>query len=223
MSVSEAFKAKAMEFWHQFNNETLAEMTSQINRLYHELRFLLPNPNPGPDGPDDIPNFDWLKNKLFQYFRNNRASYEAILHDELFIYEKPLIELANYQQGVMGHYFKDLNDIQTAFELFGQGTLFDKTIGYVHKMDGDGPLNYVGYPRWHAFIRCVSLYNVDKNFWLNVDRIVLLAYLIQSRLNPDPLNPENPSIDESTLNQFRAGTLPLTFTQIDGAFSSRFA
>ena len=58
-----------------------------------------------------------------------------------------IIKLANDQRRIIDNHLKSSFEIQQAFELFGQGVLYDKRRGTVHKMDGSDLL--VGYAKWH--------------------------------------------------------------------------
>ena len=50
-------------------------------------------------------------------------------------------------------------------------------------MDGSAPKDYKGYNRWHGFAHAAISLGLDDHFWLNLDRLILLGFLIQSELN----------------------------------------
>ncbi len=53
-------------------------------------------------------------------------------------------------------------------------------------MDGSDLL--VGYARWHGFIRTSVSVGQDIDYWLKLDRYLLIAYLLQSKLKPVDTN-----------------------------------
>ena len=219
MVMTEPIIQSATEFWYRFDNDTAMRVTKEIEDLYIGLRMYIPNPN-AVSGYDY--DFDWIWRKLFNYYRNFPAVYEQLFYNDIRSYADPLIRMAKYQKRLMLEYFKNLDEIKQGFELFGQGILYDERRRTVHQMDGTGPLNYVGYVRWHGFIRSISLLNVDLDFWLDVDRMLVLSYALQSYLKPVPTQKQNPPIDDTRLNSFRESTKSLRFNDIDGYFSSKF-
>lgn len=59
-------------------------------------------------------------------------------------------------------------------------------------MDGSDLL--VGYARWHGFIRTSVSVGQDIDYWLKLDRYLLIAYLLQSKLKPVDTKQDNPYI-----------------------------
>jgi len=106
-------------------------------------------------------------------------NYEKSFTADMLPYKNGIINLANDQSRIITHYLGH-SEIQQAFELFGQGVIFDERRGTVHKMDGRFPRDLVGYRRWHGFIRATVVIGEESDFWLNVDRYLLLAYFNQN-------------------------------------------
>ena len=129
-------------------------------------------------------------------------NYETAFTTDMLPYKNGIIELANDQSGIITQHL-DLSEIQQVFELFGQGVIFDERRGSVHKMDGRFPRDLVGYRRWHGFIRATAISGEDSDFWLNIDRYLLLVYLLQSKLQPLDTKQDNPFVDKETLADTR--------------------
>jgi hypothetical protein len=95
------------------------------------------------------------------------------------------------------------------FAYFGQGTPFDNTIDsnthQPRRPDNErihmiNTLHY-GYPRWYVFCRSAVIANEDAKFWLNLSKLVALAYELHMTLNPtqsvnreDSINKEHPEM-----------------------------
>ena len=126
---------------------------------------------------------------------------------------------------------------QSAFEYFGQGSIFDDGINSegeprrelarrMHMMDRENEPQ--GYGVWHSFIRSVMIlgYGGDSNRWLQLDRHLALAAAIDSEVQPiqsedppgeDPRikNPSTNRIDPAKLSQLRAFWLTKNVEEID--------
>jgi hypothetical protein len=110
----------------------------------------------------------------------------------------------------------DWSDIQAAFEDFGQGTLLDTDPeramrrDWIHTMDVRGAGPPIGYHRWHASVRAIQLLGIgDKAWWENLDRMIGLAWGIQSFARPKQRNLANPPIAQTELQALRDAWLPL--------------
>jgi len=62
-------------------------------------------------------------------------NYEKSFTTDMLPNKNGIINLANDQSGIITQHL-DHSEIQQAFELFGQGVIFDERRGTVHKMDG---------------------------------------------------------------------------------------
>jgi hypothetical protein len=130
--------------------------------------------------------------------------------------------LSRHQLGVMDrHYPGDLAGLQDAFELFGQGVLFDgprrPPNRLVHMMDS--PANPIGFRRWHAMIRSMTLLGIDADRWSAIDPLVALAWAVHGEARPRQ-NTVNPPLPAARLDVLRAHWLAQTPAQLDVAFSA---
>ena len=126
------------------------------------------------------------------------------------------IVVASVQTSNFGKFFgSDWDDIQAAFEDFGQGTLLDKRPGRegdpIHMMD-TGTLPPIGYHRWHAAIRATQLLAE------RLDTRVGLAWAIQSFARPHQRDDPNPPKPKSDLQALRAAWLPMAPELRDAQF-----
>jgi len=134
------------------------------------------------------------------------------------------ILLANVQTDTFSQYLgNDWNNIQSAFEDFGQGVLLDNRPeraarnDLVHLMDirnaAEPP---VGYHRWHASIRTIQLLEIgDIAWWERLDSMLGLGWAIQSYARPKQGTVANPALASQDLEALRRAWIPLTPEQRD--------
>ena len=134
-----------------------------------------------------------------------------------------LLDLAAVQLQIIDRHLKSDDEIRSAFEDFGQGILFDdrppRPPGRrVHMMDGT-PDNWVGWQRWHGFIRAASLLGDSADRWLHINRCMALSWAIQTEADPVNDKPDNPELPSARLDVLRQTWMTLTFEQLDWAFA----
>jgi hypothetical protein len=115
--------------------------------------------------------------------RADPLNYEQSFSIEVSPYKDGIVKLANDQRQIINDHLRDFIEIQQAFELFGQGVLYDERRGTVHKMDGTFPRHLVGYRRWHGFIKAAVSVGQAIDFWLNLDRSMLLHICFNQNLS----------------------------------------
>jgi hypothetical protein len=195
--------SRAKEFWFIFDNRYIPIPTAphynEVMQLYLNSYLFKPNPTIG-GGP--IPNLDWMFLKLKENIRADPLNYEQLFLTEVSRYGNGIKALAADQAGIINEYSGDVREIQEAFELFGQGVLYDKRRGNVHQMQGSFPQSMVGYSRWHGFAKAAISVGEDYDFWLNLDRCLLLAYMIQAELRPLDTKRDNPISSEERLREY---------------------
>jgi hypothetical protein len=135
-----------------------------------------------------------------QKFQARRADWEKI---------------AAFQTDMIGKFLgNDFADIQAAFEAFAQGTLFDAQRppgNRIHMMDGQTGTQMVGYHRWHASMRVIQLLGIgDAVWWENLNKVLGLAWAIQSFAKPKQQNTANPAVAGSDLQALRDAWTVLT-------------
>ena len=211
-----------MDFWYNFDllfNPGFGQVPQEIQDTYtHELQ-LLQNwlLSRGPNNIQKYPsNFiDKVKNDSEMV-----KSIEILCNNQIKEYNK----LLNHDKG------EDLFD--NAFEYFGQGILFDDSIDStsnkprrpdnerIHMMDS----LHFGYPRWYVFCRSVVITGHEQKFWLNLSRLIALAYELHMQLHPqqskegqDPKNQENPELVQQLKSKFK----DYTFEQLDEEFDNQ--
>lgn len=144
---------------------------------------------------------------------------------------------------LIAHFGTSAEAQQSAFELFGQGTLWDRRRDVpgspvpegqcynfiaIHSMDADYSKDQppVGYYSWYSFLRAFVLTTgATDPKWLTLGRNIALAGAVQQWAKPKdilsaPTNPQNPPIDPAELEKFRAAYLGLDFDGLDAAFFS---
>ena len=197
------------DFWFDFDNQTLWQRSRVISesfqRAYFQHGFSL----------DSFPEF-------------LRTSFNSPSHPDSFVGmvepgKSGITDLAAIHLQLIDRHLRDDESIRRAFEDFGQGLLFDdrapRPVGrHVHMMDGT-PDTWVGWQRWHGFIRAAALLGSDTDRWLHIDRSMALAWAIQTEANPEIDNPNNPPLAEHRLAKLRNVWMSLNFDQLDWAFA----
>jgi hypothetical protein len=213
-------KKHIIDFWYEFDllfNPGFLQTPSDILQAYRFESSLLPN---------------WLieRNKLnIQNYPGNFI--EKIKESQDLIASIKL--LAENQLKIFNVKLENEEVLQTAFEYFGQGVLFDDLLDErtqlprrpneekVHMMD---TLHY-GYPRWHVFCRSAVFMGQDPDIWLKIDRLVALAYALHKKLTPqqsgpdgkDPENPEHPDLVQELFPVFTSAS----FDKLDEHFDNK--
>ena len=195
----------AIPFWYEFDEHFLFNMSPAVANAYAIIR-----------GPDYI-RTRWNEHR-------QKGTYpEGFLADVT-----PLREgvefIAKEQLAIVDlHFGGDAQLMQSSFEDFGQGVLFDdrrEPGSKVHMMDTSGPANPpIGYHRWHPIVRATIMLGIDAERWTEIDRYVALAWAIQSEAKPVQ-DTENPGLSEERLQAFRETWLGRDLDEIDAAFDS---
>ena len=137
--------------------------------------------------------------------------------------------IAEIQTNTFQEFFAtDWSMIQSAFEDFGQGTLFDpdeerrKNDDSIHTMDVQGAGPPVGYHRWHASLRVMQLLGIGDADWLEkLDTLVGLAWGIQSFARPKQQQTANPPVPQAELQALRNAWLALTPERRDRQYDAK--
>ena len=132
--------------------------------------------------------------------------------------------LSSEQLGIVDRFYgSDGDGLQVAFEHFGYGDLFDdrrRPGNKVHMMDSSGPANPpIGYHRWHAIIRAMTVLGVHADRWNAIDRLVALAWAIHAEAQPTQ-DAVNPPLNQERLVALRASWLARTPDELDSAFDA---
>jgi len=203
-------KAIGRDFWYDFDNQTLwqrtPEITDALTRAYFDQGFSLDTP------ADEL-----------------RISFPLVDHPKQFIARMTIgrngfVDLAELLLRIIDKYLKDADSIQHAYEDFGQGILYDnrppRPAGrQVHMMDGTSA-DWVGWQRWHGFIRASQEFGANRSRWLQIDRCVGLGWAIQAEANPSQTNPANPGLAPARISQLASEWMTLSTADLDWAFAT---
>lgn len=195
---------QATDFWFEYDNHFLFAPPPQVIQAYTA-----------------IGSIDLARSR----FAATRAAgtYPAAFLAAVTPLEPGLRTLSTEQLAIIDqHYAGHPDRLQSAFEHFGCGDLFDdrRPAGNkVHMMDSSGPANPpIGYHRWHALLRAMTLLGIDADRWNALDRLVALAWAIHAEAQPVQ-DAHNPPLPEARLAALRAHWLALGPDQLDAAFS----
>lgn len=202
-------RALGIEFWYQFDRTFLP--TSQTDQAILTAYFN----TAAPDGSRQRWRSHRDDGTYPQGFITEAQDFRA---DTLLILER--------QKAVMDAHFPDRAHLQRAFEDFGQGVLYDarRPTGYkLHTMDAGNDYTsqpFVGYHRWHSFLREAIASGAEPSFTLFWNRLVALAWAIQSEVRP--LQDEQPPAGDRSqlLDQHRQRWMNATDDELDSAFDS---
>lgn len=200
---------RASEFWFQFDNAFnpgFGQVSDEIFEAYAATG--------GPDGPLGR----WRHHRRNGTYPDGfRQDMERAADGHLFLAQKQL-------EIIDQHFGADAGAERSAFEGFGQGVLFDDRrppTEKVHKMDIGGPNDPpIGYHRWHACIRAAVMVGADSERWLTIDRLVGLAWAIQSEARPEEDSPDNPGLPAERLTELGEHWMNLDFDELDAEFDS---
>jgi hypothetical protein len=150
-------------------------------------------------------------------YRTTRAqgNYPAAFVQQFQARRADWVKIAALQTDMIGNLLgNDFADIQAAFEDFAQGKLFDAQRppgNQIHMMDGQIGTQMIGYHRWHASMRVIQLLGIgDAVWWENLNKVLGLAWAIQSFAKPKQQNTANPALANSDLDALRSAWLALT-------------
>ena len=210
-----------IDFWFNFDllfNPGFGRVPQEIQDSYiHELQLL--------QNWLIFRNLSNTQNYPFNFINKIQSDSEMVNSIKI---------LCNYQRKEYNKLL-DLSDgknmFDKGFEYFGQGILFDNTIDSntnqprrpdnerIHMMDS----LHFGYPRWYVFCRSAVIAGEDDQFWLELSRLVALAYRLHMQLHPkqsidgkDPKNQEHPEVVQQIKSQFKDST----FEQLDSVFDN---
>jgi hypothetical protein len=209
---------RAKQFWYEFDKRYNDPSDPDVIQLYLDCNLYKPNPITN----GRTANLDWMFHLLRDKIRVDPLNYEQLFLIELSRYKNGIERFAREQAEAFHRYFADSSEIQQALELFGQGVLYNEKRGYVHKMQGIIPNLLVGYSRWHGFVRAAVCVGQDHNFWLNLDRSLLLGFLLQADLKPLDTKRDNPYMSEDRLTEYQSHCMSLDFKKLDQAFMYLF-
>lgn len=202
-------RERASEFWFQFDNAFnpgFGQVSDEVFEAYGATE--------SPDGPLQR----WRHHRRGGTYPDGfRQDMERAADAHLLLAEKQLEIIDQHLGG-------DAGAERNAFEGFGQGVLFDDRrppTEKVHKMDIGGPNDPpIGYHRWHACIRAAVMVGADSERWLTIDRLVGLAWAIQSEARPEEDSPDNPGLSAERLTALGEHWMGLDFDGLDTEFDS---
>lgn len=197
-------------FWFDLDNQTLWNRTDEFTDVIQRAYFA------------NGLTFDSLVSELHASFA--RPDHPAQFVARIEASRQGLIDLGKVQRRIIDAHLPDAEAVRLAFEGFGQGLLFDdrppRPPGrHVHQMDGS-PDNWVGWQRWYAAMRAAHLLSEEPEPWLQLMRVMALAWAIQTEANPDSNSPDNPGLAPNRLEILRQAWLGLSVKRLDWAFAT---
>jgi Ferritin-like len=195
--------AVAMDFWFEFDDHFAFNPPPEVAAVL------------GRPGLMDLPHQELAASLQAGTFPDGFLAAVTPISAELEVISRHQLDVIDR------HYPGDLAGLQDAFELFGQGVLFDgprrPPSRLVHMMDS--PANPIGFRRWHAMIRSMVLLGIDADRWPAIDPLVALAWAVHGEAKPRQ-NTVNPPLPAARLGLLRAHWLSQTPAQLDVAFSA---
>lgn len=202
-------RQRASDFWLEFDNAFnpgFGQVSDEVFDAYGAIDI--------PDGPV----------QRWRHHRRNGTYPDGFRQDMDRNRDAHLFIAAKQLEFVDQHFGGDPGAERKAFEWFGEGVLFDDRrppTEKVHKMDIGGPNDPpIGYHRWHACIRAAVMVGADSERWLAIDRLVGLAWAIQSEARPEEDSPDNPGLPAERLTELGEHWMGLGFAELDTEFDS---
>ncbi|ASO19097.1 hypothetical protein FHR81_001364 [Actinoalloteichus hoggarensis] len=197
---------RANEMWFQFDDITLYHRIPEVEQAFLDMHAVF------GDGFVTLVYDTWLELSASPGYSAEFAEFAAPIR-------APLRVLSRVQLGVVDAFYRPRSPrLVDAFSFFGQGLLFDPRraeLGLeVHMMEGDPTLSY---HLWHAFLRAMMVLDVDRARWAELDRLIGLAWALQSIAKPRARE-INPPLPDETVRRLRGIWLPRTSVQTDLAF-----
>jgi hypothetical protein len=192
----------AMDFWFDFDN-----------------RF---QDAPGPDAIQamiGLGDIDALVDTFVQ--RVGEGTVSTSYQGDVTPLRAALVALSGLQLAAFDDHFHGDDDLQRlAFEHFGQGDLFDERRpgNEVHMMDA-GVTPPIGYHRWWAILRAMTVLDIDAARWQAIGRHVALAWAVQSEARPRQ-GMHNTPLPSARLAALRTFWLARTDDETDAAFAA---
>lgn len=210
MATTGYSREKGRDFWYDFDDQTLWGRTPEVSDAIRNAYL------------DHGLTSDSVADLLRASF--SRPDHPQPFIDQVVVGTDGFLALANIQLSIVDAHLTDSDAVRSAFEDFGQGVLFDDRTPrppsrHVHMMDGT-PDTWVGWQRWHGFMRAASLLGADANRWLHLNRALGLAWAIQTEADPEIDNPDNPGLPDERLDLLRTAWMSLTIEQLDWAFAT---
>jgi len=192
----------ATDFWFDLDDRFLINRPPEVNQAFGIIR-----------GPDFILGRFTARRQAGQFPAGFLADVTPL--------RAGLETISRLQLEIVDRHLTDADDVRGAFEHFGCGDLFDdrRDPGMkVHMMDSSGPANPpIGYHRWHAIIRAMTVLGIDTDRWRSIDGPLALAWAIHAEAQPMQ-DTVNPTLPEARLAALRAHWLTRTEDELDAAF-----
>jgi hypothetical protein len=179
---------------------------------------------------------------VYAFFRRSYATDPSLagFKARMSSFQSQLVLVQNDTDKLLQQYLGNASpnfadSVQQAFELFGQGVMYDlrrNTADYdfwtIHGMDSTYPDNPpIGYFGWYTFVRAYSLVQgVESERLLHFARCITAAAAIQNLLKPAGVsgpthkNPNNPPITPDALEKIRRNYMSLSFAELDQRFAT---
>ncbi|MEJ0037748.1 MAG: hypothetical protein WDO68_17020 [Gammaproteobacteria bacterium] len=206
-------RERGMNFWFDFDQQTLWSRIPELQAAFGEIFSKIPGP---------------ALTNIVDLFRGtvSAGTYPQAFADTVKTAANGFLKCAEIQLRVIDQHFPgDRDSVRLAFEDFGQGVLYDPRRAanpmyrthIIHMMDGS-PSDWVGFHRWHAFIRAQIACGAPSDRWLHLLRCVALAWSIQTEADPKVDQPGNAGLSPARLAAHRAFWDRATEDDIDSAF-----
>ncbi|MFD8824107.1 Tat pathway signal sequence domain protein [Streptomyces sp. NPDC059605] len=132
--------------------------------------------------------------------------------------------LSDAQREVYREFYRhDPQGLVHAFQLFGQGVLFDprRPAGNkVHMMNFTPPDFTHAYHRWHPFLAGFRLLDIDAQWWTHINRLAGTAWELQSLGRPVTDANDNKPLPRRTVHGITRKWMHRSPRQLDRAFDS---
>ncbi|RLL69813.1 hypothetical protein [Streptomyces sp. Z26] len=200
---------RANEFWYQLDETTLYDSSQEVKDAYAAIEAHVGNIERGM-------REKWLELVGTPGYPDNYAAFMTPIR-------QPLEVLSRTQLGVMDRYYRHQHlRLVQAFGWFGEGVLYDPR-GHapflVHTMNGTPDTPPPGYHTWYAYLRAMSLLDIDRRRWDRLAPALAFAWAAQSTARPAQ-DAVNPPLPPRTVRRLAATWLVKDVDRLDRDFRS---
>lgn len=199
---------RANEFWFQYDRVFFFEPSAELGAAFAAIVGAVGGPRTWRPQWMAVRGLPDYRARWAELWRPVRAELALLSREQLRLFD-------NY-------YHARLLDVVSAFEDMAMGTLYDPRRGDGQKLHTMDPPNTgtEAYHRWHVIIRAQIFLGVDALWWSAIDRLVGLAWAVQSIARPVRDSPDNPRLPDDQLGSLRLTWLSRDGTELDQAFET---
>ncbi|MEV0244075.1 Tat pathway signal sequence domain protein [Streptomyces sp. NPDC050674] len=197
----------ANEFWYQYDEMSYYTPSQEMKDAVYAIVAPFGGFTKTYDAWVETRKSGRYPRSYMELIRPNKAAFEVISREQIKVYDQ--------------FYGRDPRGLLFAFQEYGQGTLFDprRPDGQkVHMMNYTPPSPTHAYHRWHPFLAGFALLGIKPHYWTHINRLVGVAWELQSLAQPITDRNDNPHLPGRTVRRVTAKWMCRDRAELDKAF-----